>query len=1331
MKWMKKCSQVRKRHIGGKFRRVCSVIVLVTLAVCLLDVMTADDADANMIQGRINPEDARGGGRWRVRQWTFGGPLSWSSWYDHNHVFNDSISGLRYYEVEFKSIDGCSNKPGNQGFFLNGSVIKTGTYTGCDTTTTTSTTSSSTTTTTTTTATSTTSTSTTSSTSTTTTTVPAPTSCVDISETPLDTQLQAAPANIMFVVDDSGSMDWEIMTDEEDGNVWIGGNKYRYNFDMSDNEYSSSYVLTGDNRRVWRSQWSVYNRMYYDPVTLYDPWPNKSNASTTSPRSNPESSTPTLALSNTYVSVDGINIKNAHYYVWSASESNMYLVNFDGTIKYYQFSSFSTEDDNHDHVLDSEEDDNSNSLIDYTPVDVNGANMTIDASPPDDVIHKNSDGSTSTYAEALQNFANWFSYYRRRELTAKNAMANVITGLQGVQVGLHTIHERVRQPVLKVKVTEGETYYDNTNTLLNLIYSLRSDDGTPLRIALKKMGEYYSGNGASPYDASPYYSAENGGECQQSFTIVLTDGYYNGSSPDVGNQDQGTGSPYQDDYADTLADVAMKYYKNDLSLDSEDGAYSGLLDLVPTSAPDLATHQHMVTYGVSFGVLGTLDPDSYDFYNIDPDQRTPITWPQPVEGEKTSIDDLWHATVNGRGEFLNASDPQDLAVSLQVLMQSIESRIGSGASIAINGEELYSESIMFQASYSSDNWTGNVKAFSLDASDGTIQLDNPLWSAQDNLDSQNWDTGRQIGTYSGTSGIAFRHGDLTADQQSSLSSDEVDYIRGDQSNEVDQGGTYRNRAHILGDIVHSAPLYHDDFIYAGGNDGMLHAFNATSGEEVFAYIPNLVFSKLINLSSPDYSHTNFVDQTSFIKDIKYTTGEVTTEKTLLVGGLGAGGIGYFCLDVTNPSDIDESDLSWVMWEYPKTGTASSEVADLGYGLSRASVVNSEAGWIVLFGNGYNSPDGKAVLFVLDALTGAKLAQIEAGAGPCNGLSTPIPVDIDDDAKVDYVYAGDLKGNLWKFDLTDASYSNWTVAYSNGTTPKPLFQAKDASGNTQPITTSPDVMFHCTRPGYMVVFSTGKYLGTTDLTDTSVQTIYGIWDYGDDADDGEYLGSFERSAATKLSNQASTVTLLEQTEIFYGLDPGGSGQYLRVLSKNIPDWSVVADSDDTNPTQTQESDQSSNPSAHAGWYFDLPISKERGIRDIIIRDGNAIVISSTPNSSPCAAGGNSIIHEMNACAGGQLSDAQFDINGDGIIDDNDKITIDNPEYDPEPPDSPDNPPTIDVPPTGVQSPSMLYLPMILTKKPVEIKYFSSSSGSVKMLTEVVEHRGISYWKIVNK
>jgi type IV pilus assembly protein PilY1 len=532
-------------------------------------------------------------------------------------------------------------------------------------------------------------------------------------------------------------------------------------------------------------------------------------------------------------------------------------------------------------------------------------------------------------------------------------------------------------------------------------------------------------------------------------------------------------------------------------------------------------------------------------------------------------------------------------------------------------------------------------------------------------------------------------------------------LRGDATNEEKNGGSFRDRLNVLGDIIHSSPLFKNDVLWTGANDGMLHAFGATDGTELFAYVPRLVFENLRELSLPSYTHKYFVDLTPTAADVT-----LPGVSTMLVGGLRKGGKGYYALDISDPLPTTEGALAGrVMWEYPRPSTPAAESDDLGFSYSSPTIVKSndtDAKWIVIFGNGYNSENSNTVLFILNASDGTLLKKIDTGVGSCSGLSSITPIDVDSDDKVDYVFAGDLEGNMWKFDLTDSDFNNWDVAYFDGTTPKPLFQAKDAAGLPQPITSKPDVRRHCLRHGFLVVFATGKYLGESDITDTSVQTIYGVWDYGDDDVDSEFLGSFDRASPTKLSNQPSTVSLLEQTEIDFrtvnNLD-------LRTLSDNAIVWLTEDDSDPgTNPNP------SSLEANHAGWYFDLPISGERVVSDVSLRGGNAIVISFTPEDAPCGTGGDSLVHEMNSCSGGRLQVAQFDIDLNRYINLSDLLNIGTaltPNW---------------VAPTAFRKvgAGRLSPPAILRMGETEIKYFSTAGGSIVTLREKAVPQGMSYW-----
>ena len=1049
--------------------------------------------------------------------------------------------------------------------------------------------------------------------------------------------------------------------------------------------------------------------------------------------------------------VADIIVNRSHYYVWNDADNDgvvdtiageVYLVVLDGPAASGSFRFYRFFDADNDNVVDDGE------LTLQTAAEARTAG----------VYPTDGDGNDLLYADVRQNFANWYSFYRRRELTAKAAVGQVIFDMQGVKIGFKAINGSVNQTVQAVKIP-GQTDY--TNDLLDDLYSINSGGGTPLRAGLLNVGRYFHSDAETGgLGSSPYAAEADGGGCQQAFAIVMTDGYYNGTDPTFGNADGDNSSPYDTDengpygdaIHDTLADIAMHYYESDLS---------GVANMVPVSDADPAPHQHMVTYTIGFGVQGTLPGDDA---GCPVDCDWPDSDPSPQDfSNQEKIDDMYHAAVNGRGQFLSAENPEALVQALNALREDIEKRIGSGASVSINSQELYEGTVLYQGTYDTADWSGDIKAYRLvspaeAAADPNLEVGDIHsayeWSSSDQLDTVDWND-RNIITFDGTSGMPFRYAELATaglapllDANATTAERMVQYFRGDNTYDQQHLGTFRYRGSKIGDIVHSAPHHYNNIIWVGANDGMLHAFDDSDGSEIFGYVPRIVTANLnkLTVANPNYVHTYFVDQAVYIRNIG---GSPAT--TLLVAGLGKGGKGYFCLDI---SDIDATTVAEsvaaniVKWEYPNTSDPdNSPDADMGYSFSQAYLVNSQAGWVVIFGNGYDSTNKKAVLYVLDAQTGNVIRKLDTGAGgwgpdgvpdtaddECNGLGTPALIDPSLDGKVDYVYAGDLLGNLWKFDLTDNDYNNWGSAYHDGVvptpTPQPLFQARNGSGDRQPITTRPDVIRHCDRgqAGYIVLFGTGRYLGAADFADYSVQSLYGIYDWADAFEAAgqtsydKYLGYVESVGipsvrGNTLSNlngngnftaTGQDVHLLEQTMIWAGTSMGVE---LRVLSDNATNY---YDPDD-------------NYGSHAGWYFDLPYESERMVRDLIVRDGVLITISSIPSASPCASGGDSIIHEINACTGGRLDAAQFDISGpdgvpDGIIDSHDLINIGSPEK------------PVWVAPSGlIQRQSMLYTPAILPLPPTDdglkrdIKYFSTSRGTVETVREKGENIGMFYWK----
>lgn len=1195
---------------------------------------------------------------------------------------------------------------------------------------------------------------------------------MDLADAPLLNKIKPPVPNLMILMDDSGSMSFEILVAGRFGGEFENPEDtttdktkgFCYYFDDMDDGYKMTGLnnayrqMDAEDRKYWRTQWHEVNALYYNPNVEYKPWP--SYGSVTFPNADPDQplAHPLESVTTTRLNMDGaalsvrwdenkdgnfyekLDIPWAHYFV-KGSDGVVYLVVMeDGEISYYTFTV-----------------DVTSPPPVYSPPGDKIENVTL-LDPDVDDLPENV--IVEDYDAARQNFANWFRYHRRREFIAKVALATIIKDLAEIRVGILGINKQIVVPLKPVDVDNGVSIDDQTDTLIQQLYAYKSSGGTPLKQGLQTVGNYYMNNdgdlknkfnqtidGAAPY-------AANNGACQMSFAVVVTDGYYTDQSHTsnvVKNADNNTDydiwgggqQPYKDDYSHTLADFAMYYYATDL--------LSNFENLVPTSRLDKATHQHMVTFGVSLGVKGKLTPGDYNNDRTSPDYLKDandnyVVWPQ-VTGDQQpqSIDDLWHATVNGRGVFINAGEPQKLNDGLTRIIEDILDRNGSAASVAVNGDPMYAvvnqDTLLFQGSYNNleDEWNGDLAAYRV--LDTTTNKINPTekWTVADKLNDQSiipW-TSRLIATFNGLSGsagngIEFSYSTLTTKQKDALGNDEevVNFIKGKPGI-----SGFRERQSILGDIVHSAPTYHDQVVYVGANDGMLHAFDADDGKEIFAYVPNLLFSNptgygLVELTKTDYfdNHRYYVDLTPTVAKGKGIFGGTDSE-SILVGGLGKGGKGYFALDITNvdpgtyPANMTHL-TSMVKWEFPRGDEPANDinVKNLGYSFSKSVVVQSyledsttgKPKWVVIFGNGYNSQTENAVLYVLDAADGSVITTIDTKTTSANGLSTPIAVDVDYDFKVDYVYAGDLKGNLWKFDLKSDDKTQWKVAYGTTTVPKPLFTAMDDNGNPQPITTRPEVSYHPKRHGYMVFFGTGKYIEDSDPDNEQLQTVYGIWDYGDDDDDEEYLGTLDRSSSGALSNSGtssaigSTVYLLEQ-KVDDAIKTTLAGRTIRTLTNNEIEWDVQPD---------QNSDGTlDDPTKHVGWYFDLPFSGERVVSDITLRGGRVIVIGFTPTDNDCESGGRSMLMEIDWETGGRLAGVNLDVTDDGKLDEDDEAE--------------DEDETRKVPPSGLEFFGMLQRPVILLiDKETEQKFMSSSDGSMQTVTEKGIKLGVSYWMEVH-
>lgn len=627
------------------------------------------------------------------------------------------------------------------------------------------------------------------------------------------------------------------------------------------------------------------------------------------------------------------------------------------------------------------------------------------------------------------------------------------------------------------------------------------------------------------------------------------------------------------------------------------------------------------------------------------------------------------AVAGGTGNYFPATDPAAVTVQLQVILSTIQGQNLSVSSAAVNSTGLRQGAVAYQAQYTStdqpwQDWTGNLLAYAIDPNTGVVNTTAPIWKAQSQLDTQTqgsgWDVKRLIATWNPTTlgGAPFRWSSISTTQQAALTTGSTDtlgparlnYLRGDRSNEQQNGGTFRNRSHILGDIVDSNPLFigapqgpyiadptyvtfesqkasRPPTLYVGANDGMLHAFDANTGNEKFAYVPNGVFANLINLANPLYNqqHRFFVDGSPAAGDVKFSDG---TWHTVLVGGLNAGGNSIYALDVTDPSSINNETAlaSSVLWEYTDS-TLGLTYSRPAIALTNATSTYSSTPFLVFFGSGYNNSDGNDYLYAVNVQTGALVEKINLCAAinpsPCksnlpNGLSSPVVIDSSGGlgTPADTVYAGDLQGNLWKVDISDPNPNKWAVSL--------LFQARDSLNNPQPITTTPAVSFNPQFPrvpGPVVYFGTGQFLGPPDVSTTSIQSFYAVWD--------------NNWATNQLPLTRSKLTQQVLTDVSTVIS--GKTVLTRTVTNNKVSWTA----------------------SDAGWFMDLPDAGERSVTDPRIENGAVVFTTYVPAQNTCSVGGKAFLMVVNYQNGGSFPQPEIDINGDGVINSNDTVNGQNP------------------------------------------------------------------------
>jgi type IV pilus assembly protein PilY1 len=1018
----------------------------------------------------------------------------------------------------------------------------------------------------------------------------------DFAQEPLFIGSAVAP-NLMFMIDDSGSMGWEYMPDELDN-------------DLCDDPANCPWYFS-----------SAVNKIWFNPSLEYAP-PQKSDGSGRKPN---------------------ISFTEAYYYGYSenmttlgsndlSSEFTTWRESYDEPAFYYSF-------------------DNSTNTCTAAPKT---------ASCYSKVIVKDQS------AEEKQKFANWHTYYSTRMYMSRAGIAEAFWDLPtSFRLGWGRINRGQNDidDASDVRsVVSGVREYSNTNRsdFVEWLYDVPTTGNTPLRRALEGAGDYFEGS-EQAWSDSPAASVSDTNpvrECRLSYTIMMSDGYYNGSDPSdaVEGSDDVGGDPISNSLGDsfeyiannpfkdgkgnsrTLADVAMHYWKRDLQPDID--------NYVPTSDRNPAFWQHMVTYTVGLGVTGSVDPiAAFNAINAIESEGSIDWWGGSSDEDK--VNDMLHAAVNGRGGFFSAADPETFATELGGTVGDIVGEAGSSTAVEFDVSSFQEGALIFSSQFDPNGWTGDLKAVELGGTD-TPEVPNiedaiangDGWSAQDILDDRNLATDpRVIVTYGENGAIPFRWDDVTPAQKADLkfgsvtdtvAEQRLNFIRGDRSQE--DTGQFRKRGSRLGSIVNSSPEFvggpraiwpdFDPFgeaserfaafaetnkdrapvVYVGSNDGMLHGFAAskTGGQEVLAYIPEFVYNSTATnaglhfLTDPSYQHRYYVDlemrqQDIYTKGKNPANGNVTSGsdwRSVIVGGGRAGAKGIFALDVTNPSNFLESKAKGiVLWEF-----AGTDDTKLGF-VTQAPIVAmakwgaSDIRWTAFVSNGYNSTDASTGFFMLDieggmdGTWGSDEVQYIEFESDGDGLSPLNALDTTGDYLVDRVYAGDLDGNLWVADGTNGA---WGTAYTESSAPQPLFTA----ASNQPITAAPvaaanrEVDPSGNEPNLLIYFGTGQYLESSDVTSTSTQAVYGIWDKG---------------AGGLIPSSLEPRTLTEDT---IDLVDGVSEADVRYSGGNAIDFSTVK-----------------------GWRADLNISGERAVVSPQIRGEFLYLNTVIPDQNPCLGGGS--------------------------------------------------------------------------------------------------------------
>lgn len=820
-----------------------------------------------------------------------------------------------------------------------------------------------------------------------------------------------------------------------------------------------------------------------------------------------------------------------------------------------------------------------------------------------------------SYEEEMTNFSNWYAYYRTRTLMMKTAVSQAFKDIDKTfRVGFTQIN-KLKDRYVNIRAFDAgqrAIWYDK-------LLTAGASGATPLRGALSFAGRLFAGKKPNGVVDDPMQYS-----CQQNFVLLTTDGYWNETSTTnildlqgnvIVNQDENEAPPYKEGVSGavpSLADTALYFYKNDLrdkSLDNCTSPSTGAdvcENNVPVSSDNPNNKQHMVTFTLGLGIDGELryrrdykTATSGDFYRL---KQGDIQWPAPANNAPSGVDDLWHAAVNGRGQYFSAQDPTVLVSSLKEALANIAAQYGAGAAAATSTmEPVQGDNFAYVATYTTGKWTGNLEARLIDLTTGQVKQQ-AQWCAEnigpDPVKGITACTGSMTGKVSTTGDtrkIIFNargqlkdfnlenlsaeglisHFDVkrlnqypswTEDYKAAATAERlINYLRGQTGFDQRDDNTYRlfrMRETVLGDFVGSAPKYvckggatytdpgyeafanalggsgtctRTPMIYIGGNDGMLHAFNGQTGEEIWAFVPTPVLPQLWRLADNTYSndHRFFVDGPVTVGDICISAcdSDAAVWKTVLVGALGAGVAngddattapalsGYFAIDVTNP------EVPKLLWEI--TSAHATLGSRIGFALGKPWLGKLESGkWVAMLSSGINPENGGAALHVLDAYTGSLVRTIDMPGGEGFSRFSPQFFEPGVDQTIRRVYGGDLLGNVWRVNPNDGSV------------------AKVMSGVGQPFTTAPELTVCNDKT--VVYIGSGKFLEASDMTDKSQQSFYAF------VDNYETNGTVAKSQLEDITSTGKTTDVSDVGwyRNFTDIPPNGGAERLAMVDPKL-------------------------------------------------------------------------------------------------------------------------------------------------------------------------------------